>query len=113
MEPEIHYASTADGVSIAYWAIGDGPALVYFSPMPGHIELEWQFAVTRTTFELLAKRCRLIHFDIRGSGMSQRAGALDDFDLEKSALLDLDAGRTDWASIGSRSSRTGHPGCWP
>src|SRR5205085_11934787 len=32
-----------------------------------------------------------IHLGIRGSGMSQRAGALEGFDLERSAILDLDA----------------------
>ncbi len=28
MEPRIQYAQTADGVSIAYWTLGEGPPLV-------------------------------------------------------------------------------------
>jgi hypothetical protein len=28
MEPRIQYAKTADGVSIAFWTLGQGPPLV-------------------------------------------------------------------------------------
>ncbi len=41
-EPQIQYAKTKDGVNIAYYAIGQGPA-VLFLIMPGsHLEAEWQ-----------------------------------------------------------------------
>jgi hypothetical protein len=32
MDPAIQYARTSDGVSIAYYAIGEGPPLVYIVP---------------------------------------------------------------------------------
>jgi hypothetical protein len=31
MEPRIRYAPTADGVSIAFWTLGDGVPLVYMA----------------------------------------------------------------------------------
>ena len=34
MEPSIQYAKTEDGVSIAYWTMGEGPALVKPLPPP-------------------------------------------------------------------------------
>ncbi len=42
MEPRIQYAKTKDGVSIAFWTLGEGiPPLVYWGSAPfSHIELE-------------------------------------------------------------------------
>ena len=34
MEPRIQYAQTEDGVSIAYWTLGTGKALVLLDPVP-------------------------------------------------------------------------------
>ena len=43
MEPRIQYAKTSDGVSIAYWTMGEGPPLVYMlGPHMSHCQLEWQ-----------------------------------------------------------------------
>ncbi len=43
MEPRIQYAQTEDGVSIAYWTLGEGMPLVDpFGAPFGHIQLEWQ-----------------------------------------------------------------------
>lgn len=40
MEPRIRYATTADGVSIAFWTLGEGVPLVYMAGGPwGHVEL--------------------------------------------------------------------------
>ncbi len=42
MEPSLQYARTADGVSIAFWTLGDGERLVYLVGGPwNHIEL-WE-----------------------------------------------------------------------
>ena len=42
MEPRIQYAKTADGVSIAFWTLGEGQPLVQMSSLPfSHIQLEW------------------------------------------------------------------------
>jgi class 3 adenylate cyclase/pimeloyl-ACP methyl ester carboxylesterase len=73
MEPQIRYARTSDGVSIAYWKLGLGPVLVVTPPIPyGHIEMEWQIEEIRTWYELLAQTRTLIRYDRRGSGLSDR-----------------------------------------
>ncbi len=52
MEPRIRYAKTSDGVSIAYWTLGEGIPLVH---MPqgvfSHIELESRVSYLGATFE--------------------------------------------------------------
>ena len=51
MEPKIRYAKSADGVNIAYWAIGEGRPLVAMPPMPWcHIEREWAIRVRARSY---------------------------------------------------------------
>ena len=71
--PKIRYAKSADGTSIAYWAIGDGDGrpLVYVPTMPwSHIEREWAIPEWRRRYERLAMGRRLVHYDPRGFGLS-------------------------------------------
>ncbi len=71
MEPKIRYARSADGVNIAYWAIGEGRPLVYMPPMPWcHIEREWAIPEWRRRYERLAAGRRLVRYDARGFGLS-------------------------------------------
>jgi len=72
MEPRIQYAKTSDGVNIAYYAIGEGaPPLVYMTP-GSHLEREWQYPEQRAWLQRLAQRYRIIRYDGRGSGLSDR-----------------------------------------
>ena len=88
-DPRVQYATTSDGVSIAYWAIGDGPTLVIPPNLvTSHLELEWQIVSRRAFYEVLAHGLRVIHYDCRGMGMSQRDTV--DFSLE-AATRDLEA----------------------
>ena len=74
MEPRIQYATTADGVSIAYWEMGDGVPFV--NPPPAgpwsHIQLEWEIPEWRHWYEHLIRHLRLIRYDGRGAGLSDR-----------------------------------------
>jgi len=72
-DPQIQYAKTSDGVSIAYWVLGDGEPLVYM-PIPpfSHIQLEWEIEECRDWYLRLARRHKLIRYDGRGSGLSDR-----------------------------------------
>jgi len=88
MEPRIQYAQTADGVSIAFWTLGEGMPLVHLPHPFSHIQMEWQIPEIRRWYERLAQQRKLIRFDIRGFGLSQRE--VHDFSLD-SVLLDLDA----------------------
>jgi pimeloyl-ACP methyl ester carboxylesterase len=74
MEPETHYADS-DGVSIAYQVYGDGP--VDFVLVPGfvsHVELLTEDPTTARFFRRLTAFSRLLVFDKRGQGLSDRPG---------------------------------------
>jgi class 3 adenylate cyclase len=74
--PETRYASSGD-VAIAYQVLGEGPFdLVYAPPFISHVELAWEIPSLATHFRRLASFCRLIRFDKRGTGMSDRVGSL-------------------------------------
>jgi class 3 adenylate cyclase len=89
MEPRIQYIRTVDGVSIAFWTLGDGIPLVLMPPLPwSHIQLEWQDLDYRRWYERLAGNKRLVRYDSRGSGLSQRT--VTDYSLD-SLVLDLEA----------------------
>jgi class 3 adenylate cyclase len=90
MEPRIQYAQTKDGVSIAFWALGEGaPPLLYIGSAPfTHIGLEWQNPEYRRWWEHFAQTRQFIRLDSRGSGLSERDIA--DYSLD-AHLLDLEA----------------------
>ena len=70
MISETRWARSGD-VNIAYRVAGDGPFDVVFVPGSGsHVELAWQVPTFRVWFDRLASFARLIHFDKRGTGMS-------------------------------------------
>src|SRR5688572_1971973 len=75
MPPRTHYARASDGVSIAYQIVGDGPRdLVYVPQSFTAIEVLWEHPTVAGYFERLSALGRLILFDRRGSGMSDRCG---------------------------------------
>jgi class 3 adenylate cyclase len=89
MEPRIQYAKTADGVSIAFSVAGEGKPYVLMPMFPWcHIEKMWQIPVMRRMLEKNAQERRLVQYDSRGSGLSERRNS--DFSLE-GHLLDLEA----------------------
>jgi pimeloyl-ACP methyl ester carboxylesterase len=79
--PETRYAKAPDGVHIAYQVVGDGPLDLVFVPgFVSHVEFNWEDPALAHCFERLASFSRLIKFDKRGTGMSDRTGALPDID---------------------------------
>ena len=69
---ETRYARSGD-VHIAYQVTGDGPFdLVYVPPFVSHVELQWQVPSGVALIERLSSFSRLIRFDKRGTGMSDR-----------------------------------------
>jgi pimeloyl-ACP methyl ester carboxylesterase len=72
VELETRYARSGD-VSIAYQVVGEGPFdLVRIPPFVSHVELAWQVPAIAALTRRLASFCRLISFDKRGTGMSDR-----------------------------------------
>jgi class 3 adenylate cyclase len=75
VQPETRYAKSGD-VSIAYQVTGRGPPDLVYAPAISHLELAWENATTAAFLERLGSMCRLMRFDLRGTGMSDRiAGA--------------------------------------
>ena len=73
MQPQIQYAKTEDGVSIAYWTMGEGPPLVIIPNLGGGSgQLLFDFPGITPFWTRLSQRLQLISFDNRGTGMSQR-----------------------------------------
>jgi class 3 adenylate cyclase len=69
---ETRYARSGD-VHIAYQVTGDGPFdVVYVPPFVSHVELAWEVPSSVKLIERLASFSRLIRFDKRGTGMSDR-----------------------------------------
>jgi class 3 adenylate cyclase/esterase/lipase len=70
--PETRYAKSG-GVNIAYQVVGDGPFdLIHVPPFVSNLELQWEDPAERRYFERLASFSRLIMFDKRGTGLSDR-----------------------------------------
>ena len=73
MQPKTRYAKSGD-VHIAYQVVGDGRLdLVYAPPWIGNMELIWEEPSCARFLKRLASFSRLILFDKRGTGSSDRA----------------------------------------
>ena len=73
MDPRIRYATTSDGLAIAFWSIGEGPAVVDMGQPPvNHTRLEWQIPEIRAWYERFARHHQFARFDARGTGLSER-----------------------------------------
>jgi len=70
--PPVRYVRTTDGVNIAYQVAGDGPIdLIVIQGLPGHLDVWWDGWSGRLAREL-ASFSRLIVYDKRGGGLSDR-----------------------------------------
>jgi len=92
VEPrEPRYAKTADGTHIAYSVMGDGPTdLVYAFGYKSNIDADGEVPFHAAFRRRLASFSRLILFDRRGTGLSDRSG-LEDAGALEAGLDDIDA----------------------
>jgi class 3 adenylate cyclase len=90
MEPRIQYAKTTDGVSIAYAVFGEGPPIVFAVNGWGDIHMysAGLLPVRRVADGLIERGWRVVYYDGRGMGSSERSAS--DFSLE-GRLRDLEA----------------------
>jgi pimeloyl-ACP methyl ester carboxylesterase len=88
VEPRIQYAQTKDGVSIAYWTLGEGMPVVFMPLKPSHAQLLWQYPEVRQVYERVAEGRKFTSYDARGEGLSDRDVADCSIDAY---LLDLEA----------------------
>ena len=107
--PEARTSSTAarsDGVRLAINAVGSGMPVVRTPTWFNHLEFDWHVQFRGALYRFLAERVRLIRYDGRGNGLSDRyvpgisfAGfeqdletVVDALHLERYALLGISQG---------------------
>lgn len=84
----VTFCRTGDGTNIAVASIGSGPTLVRTPFLISHIEYDWQHAFIGPTMRRLAQARRVVRYDGRGTGLSDR----DIAEITPSTfLLDLEA----------------------
>ncbi len=106
MRPPIQYAQSGD-LNIAYQVLGEGPLdLVFVPPFLWHLEYCWEDSAISRFLERLASFSRLVLFDKRGMGLSDRfegvatleermddvRAVMDAVGLERAALFGVSEG---------------------
>jgi len=85
--PETHYAKADDGVHVAYQVFGQGPFdLVVVPGFISHVEWAWEDPALASFLRRLGAFSRVIIFDKRGTGMSDRTERLPDVDHRMSDI---------------------------
>jgi pimeloyl-ACP methyl ester carboxylesterase/DNA-binding winged helix-turn-helix (wHTH) protein len=73
LQPQaVTFCKTEDGFNLAISAVGNGPLLVRTTHWLSHVEYDWQSPVTSPFLHSLANCSRLIRYDGRGVGLSDR-----------------------------------------
>jgi pimeloyl-ACP methyl ester carboxylesterase len=74
--PETRYAKSG-AIDIAYQVVGDGPLDVVFVPgFVSNLDVNWESPGTAEFYSRLARFSRLILFDKRGTGLSDRMAGI-------------------------------------
>lgn len=95
----IRYASSGDA-SIAYRVGGEGPIdLLFITGFISHLELIFELPAARHFFDRLASFARVIVFDKRGMGLSDRHGAYTIENVAADAVAVLDAASSERAAL--------------
>jgi pimeloyl-ACP methyl ester carboxylesterase len=80
MKQQIQYCAASDGVRIAFAATGEGSPIVRTSLWMTHLQHDFTDPVWRHVVLGLARHHRLVRYDPRGEGMSQRDVKRIDFE---------------------------------
>ena len=102
--PETKYACNGD-VHIAYQTFGDGDVtFVALPPIISNVDVMWENVETRSFLTRLASYCRVVHFDKRGQGMSDRSVGVPTMDERLGDLAAvMDAAGVERAVLGGIS----------
>jgi pimeloyl-ACP methyl ester carboxylesterase/DNA-binding CsgD family transcriptional regulator len=100
LRPEVRYTRAGDGVAIAYSVVGEGPVtILVVSPLISQVELAWEEPALEHFWSRFAACARVVLFDRRGAGLSDRSPAAERLGLgplasDIAAVLDAcDAGQ--------------------
>lgn len=72
MNQHVRFCKSFDGVKLAYAVSGDGPPVVMVPTWLTHLEYQWRSVAWGPWLETLSSRYRLIRYDPRGCGLSDR-----------------------------------------
>ena len=78
-----------NGKLIAYAISGAGRPLVCDTGFVSHLDMQWEYPAYRRFFEALARRHRVIRFDLPGIGLGDPTGNVVEFDDDVAVLEDL------------------------
>jgi pimeloyl-ACP methyl ester carboxylesterase/DNA-binding CsgD family transcriptional regulator len=106
VKQEIRFCTANDGVRLAYATSGEGPPLVRAPHWFTHLEHDWTNPAMQPWVAGLSRRYRLLRFDQRGTGLSDRdapipswechiddlASVVDAAQFERFALVGLSQG---------------------
>jgi len=96
---DVRYALSGD-VAIAYNITGRGPDLVQVNGWVSHLDYLWSHPLVAQSFERIASFCRLINFDKRGTGLSDRVTDLPDLQTRMDDVRAvMDAAGSDKATL--------------
>ena len=77
LTPPTRYAITEDGVHIAYQTVGNGPVdIVFVHSFVSHVEIFWELSSFEQFIRDLSANARVIIFDKRGVGLSDRLSSI-------------------------------------
>lgn len=80
MHPPTRYVSTDDDVRIAYAVHGEGPTLVFVRGWISHLDSMWDDPEFRPFMEAIGSEFRVVRYDVRGCGLSDRRPDVIDLD---------------------------------
>jgi pimeloyl-ACP methyl ester carboxylesterase/DNA-binding CsgD family transcriptional regulator len=106
VEQHIRFCTTPDGVRLAFATHGRGPAIVKAANWVTHLEHDWVSPVWRHWWSELGREHRVVRYDQRGCGLSDRDPprlSLDDFVDDLATVVDA-AGLERFALIGISQS---------
>ena len=78
---KIQFCTATDGVRLAYASVGSGYPLIKSANWLNHLDYEWDSPIWKHWLAELTKHHRLIRYDERGNGLSQRDVKEMSFDL--------------------------------
>ena len=80
--PETRFVVTEDGLHIGYQVFGAGPYDLVFNDVLSNVDANWDVPSWAATLRAFGRRARVITFDRRGFGVSDRPASPDSLSLE-------------------------------
>ncbi len=80
MNQDIHFCTTDDSVRLAYALSGNGPPLVMSATWLTHLGHQWRSLAWRPWLDAFSQEHKLLRYDSRGCGLSDRDASALSFD---------------------------------